>query len=109
MDAVVDNTLSITRMLRRQVAADVPENPLDHFLGSPGTGAKMSGHYRRCAAHILKGLLNILQLAEKPYCDLRQTSLAKMTVVDKDRYEKAYKHFEALADSEAGKAVERII
>jgi len=106
MDVVVDNTLSITRMLRRQTGADAPDNPLDGFIGSAGISSKMSGNYRRCAVLILKGLLNVLQQAEKSFQALRQTSLAKMTVVDKARYEKACKHFEELADSEAEKAAE---
>ena len=106
MDTVVDNMLSITRMLRRQIGANAPDNPLDGFLGSTGTGAKMSGYYRRCGVLILKGLLNMLQQAENPFQALRQTSLAKMSVVDKARYEKARKHFEELADGEAEKAAE---
>lgn len=106
MDTVVDNTQSIGRMLRRQIGVDAADNPLDQFLNSGDTGAKMSGHYRRCAAHILKGLLLVLQQAEKPFRALQQTSLAKMTVVDKARYEKAYKHFDELADGEAEKAAE---
>ena len=79
---------------------------LDRFLHSTDTGAKLQGHYRRCAVQILKGLLISLQRAEKQFNDLRQTSLAKMSVVDKARYEKAQKHFEDLADGEAGKAAE---
>jgi hypothetical protein len=106
MDTAVDNTQSIAQMLRRQIAVEVPDNSLDRFLGSADTGAKMSGHHRRCAAHILKGLLLILQQAEKPFRDLRQTSLAKMTIVDKARYEKAFRHFDELADGEAEKATE---
>ena len=109
LDTAADNTLSVTRMLRRQTSAEASDNPLDRFLDSSTTGAKMSVHYRRCAAHILKGLLNIMQQAEKPYRDLQRTSLAKMTVADKDRYEKAYKHFEALADGEADRAAEKIV
>jgi hypothetical protein len=93
-------------MLRRQTSVDVADNPLDLFLNSSDTGAKMSRHYRRCAAHILKGLLLVLQQAEKPFRALQQTSIAKMTVVDKARYEKAYKHFDELADDEAEKASE---
>ena len=106
MDTVVDNTLSITRMLRRQINADSTDNQLDGFIGSTGTSVKMSGYYRRCGILILKGLLNMLQQAEKPFQALRQTSLAKMAVVDKARYEKAQKHFEELADGEAEKADE---
>ena len=106
MDTVVDNTLSITRMLRRQINADSTDNPLDGFIGSTGPGAKMSGYYRRCGVLILKGLLSTLQQAEKPFQALRQTSLAKMSVVDKARYEKAQKHFEETADGEAEKAAE---
>lgn len=106
MDIVVDNTLSITRMLRRQICAHAPDNPLDSFTGLPGYSAKMSGYYRRCAVLTLKGLLNKLQQAEKPFLALRQTSLAKMSVVDKARYEKAQKHFAELADGEAEKAAE---
>ncbi|MFA7256594.1 MAG: hypothetical protein WC047_03360 [Kiritimatiellales bacterium] len=104
MDTVVDNTQSISRMLRRQISADSPNNPLDDFIGSGGTSAKISGHYRRCGVLILKGLLNIVQQAEKPFRNLRQTSIAKMTSVDKARYEKAYKHFDEQADNEAEKA-----
>ncbi len=106
MDVVVDNTLSITRMLRRQSCANASDNPIDGFIGSAGTGEKMSGYYRRCTALVLKGLLYMLQQAEKPFQALRQTSLAKMAVVDKARYEKAQKHFEELADGEAEKAAE---
>lgn len=106
LDMMVDNMQAITCALRRRMDAAVPNNPLDRFLKSADTGAKMSVHYNRCAAHILKGLLPTLQLAEKPFRDLHRTSLTKMTVMDKDRYEKAYKHFEALADSEAEKAAE---
>ena len=106
MDTVVDNTLSITRMLRRQAGAAAPDNSLDEFINSSGTGAKMGGNYRRCAVLILKGLINLLQQAEKPFQALRQTSLAKMSVVDKARYEKACKHFEELADGEAETAAE---
>ncbi len=106
MDTVIDNTLSIARMLRRQINANASDNPLDGFIGSTGTSAKMSGYYRRCGILILKGLLNMLQQAEKPFQALRQTSLAKMSVVDKARYEKAQKHFEELADGEAEKAAE---
>ena len=109
MDTVTDSTLSITRMLRRQTAADAADNPLDQFLDSGDAGGKMSRHYRLCAGHIMKGLLNVLRLAEKPFRELQRTSLAKMTVADKDRYEKAYKHFEELADGEAEKAAESVI
>lgn len=104
MDTVVDNTLSITRMLRRQAGASAPDNPLDGFIESTGTGSKMSANYRRCAVLILKGLINLLQQAEKPFQALRKTSLAKMSLVDKTRYEKAAKHFEARADGEAAAA-----
>lgn len=106
MDTAVENTQSIIRLLRRQASTDAPNNPLDLFLKSDDTGAKMSTHYRRCAAHILKGLLLILQQGEKPCHELRRTSLAKMTLTDKARYEKACKHFEATADDEAEKAAE---
>ncbi|MEI8207425.1 MAG: hypothetical protein WCG03_11160 [Kiritimatiellales bacterium] len=106
MDIAVDNTLSITRMIRRQINANALDNPYDGFIGTASTGAKMSGNYRRCGVLILKGLLNILQQSEKPFQALQQTSLAKMTIVDKDRYEKAYKHFEELADGEAERAAE---
>jgi hypothetical protein len=109
MDTVVDNTLSITRMLRRQIVTGVADNALDGFTGSAGAGAKMSGQYRRCAVLILKGLINMLQQAEKPFRDLCQTSLAKMTAVDKARYEKASRHFEELADGEAESAAEDIL
>ncbi len=109
MDIVVDNTLSVTRMLRRQLTVNASDNALDGFTGATGTASKMSGHYRRCAVLLLKGLMNSLQQAEKPFRDLCQTSIAKMTSVDKARYEKAYKHFGELADSEAEKAVEDVL
>jgi hypothetical protein len=106
MDIVVDNVQSIARMLRRQTFAEKPDNALDGFVGSSGAGVKMSSHYRRCAALMLKGLLSVLQQAEKPFSDLSRTSLAKMSMEDKARYEKAQKHFEELADGEAEKSAE---
>ena len=106
MDVVVDNALSVTRMLRRQMGVAAPDNALDGFISTPDTGAKMGKIYRRCTALILEGLLNSLERAEKPFSDLSRTSLAKMSVVDKARYEKAQKHFEELVDSEVEKAAE---
>jgi len=106
MDVVVDNALSVTRMLRRQMGVEAPDNGLDGFITASGSGAKMFKIYRRCGTLILEGLLNSLDQAEKPFQDLSRTSLAKMSVVDKARYEKALKHFEELADDEAEKATE---
>lgn len=106
MDNVVDNTLSITRMLRRKITVDAPDNSLDGFIGSDGTAAKMSTHYSRCAGLILNGLLHVLQQAEKPFDDLSRTSIAKMSITDKERYEKASRHFNELASGEAEKAAE---
>ncbi len=106
MDIVVDNTLSVTRMLRRQLGVEAPDNGLDGFIGTPGPGKKMGAIYRQCATLILKGLLNSLERADKPFRDLSQTSLAKMSTVDKARYEKAQKHFEELADGEAEQTFE---
>jgi hypothetical protein len=109
MDNAVDNTQSITRMLRRRISSEAPDNSLDGFIGSAGTGEAMSGHYRRCAELILKGFLDVLRQAEKPFHDLCQTSIAKMSVTDKARYEKAYQHFEELAGDEAEQAAENIM
>lgn len=109
MDTVIDNTQSIIHMLHWQAVVETKDNPLSRFLGSADTGAKRAEHYHRCAMKILKGLLVILQQAEKPFRDLRQTSLAKMTFEDKARYEKAAQHFEKLADHEAEKAIETLI
>lgn len=89
LDTAVDNTRSITQMLRRQQSAESEECPLGRFLNSTDVSSKMSVHYRRCAAHILKGLLLVLQHAAKPYEQLRNTSLTKMVANDKARYEKA--------------------
>lgn len=106
MDIVIDNVQSIARMLHRQTIAEKPDNALDGFAGSSGAGVKMSGHYRRCAALVLKGLLSVLQQAERPFNDLSRTSCTKMSLEDAGRYEKAKTHFEKLADGEAEKATE---
>jgi len=89
LDTAVDNTQSITRMLRRQRAVESEGCPLGRFLGSEDMGVKMSTHYRRCAAHILKGLLQVLRQAGRPYQELQRSCLAKMSATDKARYEKA--------------------
>ena len=88
----VDNTQSIVRMLRRQRSVESEDCPLGHFLGSEDVGAKMSTHYRRCAAHILKGLLQVVQQAARPYQELQQANLAKMSPTDQARYEKTRTH-----------------
>ena len=49
----------------------------------------MSTHYRRCAAHLLKGLLQVLQQADRPCQELQRSCLAKMSATDKAHYEKA--------------------
>jgi hypothetical protein len=103
LDMAIDNTLSITRMLRRPRVAETPDSPVRQLLQSGDTSEKMRGHYRRCAAHILKGLTALLKAAEKPCHDLQQTSLAKMSSADKARYEKARKYFEKETEDEAEK------
>lgn len=108
LDMTIDNTLSITRMLRRQRVAETPDPSLRQLLQSGDISEKMRGHYRRCAAHILKGLTAILKAAEKPCHDLQQTSLAKMSSTDKARYEKARKYFDAEVEAEAEKAGDSI-
>jgi hypothetical protein len=109
IDTAIDNTQSITRMLHRRIGADKRDNPLDRFLGSSDVGSKMSRHYRRSAEYILKGLLAVLKQAERPFYDLQQTSLAKMSTTDEARYEKARSHFKKQADSEADKAIEHLM
>ena len=106
LSTAVDNTESVAHMLSRQIAVSAPNNPLNQFLSESGAKTKMAGHYRRCATLVLKGLLSSLQQAEKPYEDLRRTSLAKMTFVDKARYEKAHQQFNVLANQEAEKAAD---
>jgi len=101
LDMTIDNTLSITRMLRRLRIAETPDSPFQQFLQSRDTAEKMRSHYRRCAAHILKGLAALLKAAEKPCYDLQQASLAKMSSSDKARYEKARKYFEEEAEDDA--------
>ncbi len=92
LDTAVDNTQSITRMLRRQQAASTEEGPLGRFLESTEISTKMAAHYRRCAAHALKGLLLVLQHADKPYEQLRETALTQMSTGNRTRYEKARSH-----------------
>lgn len=106
LDIAIDNMLSVTRMLRRQIEAKACNNAFDGFTDAPGTGETMSRRYRECEGLILKGLLGVLQQAEIPFADLSRTSLAKMTLEDKARYEKAREHFEALADDEAEQEAE---
>ncbi|MBC8206422.1 MAG: hypothetical protein ISR85_05885 [Kiritimatiellales bacterium] len=99
LNTAVDNTQSITRMLRRQRSVESEDCPLGRFLGSEDVGSKMSAHYRRCAAHILKGLLQVLEQAAQPYQELQQTGLTKMSPTDQLRYEKARTHLTQLPDA----------
>lgn len=92
LDTAVDNTQSIIRMLRRQQSAESEKSSLGRFLGSNDVSSKMSAHYRRCAAHILKGLLLVLQQAAQPYEKLRESTLIKMSATDKARYQKSRTH-----------------
>lgn len=92
LDAAVDNTQSITRMLRRQRAVESENSTVIRFLNSEDTASKMSTHYRRCAAHILKGLLHLLSQAEKPYQQLKKSTFENMTPENRVRYEKTRKH-----------------
>lgn len=93
LTTAIDNTQSIARMLRRRLSVEEKNASLLRFLGSSVAGTNMGVHYRRCAAHILKGLLLILNEAENPYQDLREASLSKMDITDKTRYKKARLHF----------------
>ena len=90
--AAVDNTQSIAQMLRRQRAAESALSPLTQFLGSADTEQKMANHYRRCAAHILKGMLQVLPQIDRPYRQLQHSTFSSMTSDNRIRYEKARKH-----------------
>lgn len=92
LDAAVDNTQSIARMLRRQRAVESALSPLTAFLESEDTGNKMAAHYRRCAAHILKGMLRVLPEADRPYRRIQKDAFEKMCPTDQARYEKARAH-----------------
>ncbi len=107
LGTLIDNTQSLSRMLRRRLVFGHKDNHLNRFFGAPEIGEKVSSHYIRCAGLILRGLKNIVHSAETPFKELSKTSIAKMTSVDKARYEKAYTHFFELADSEAAAAAER--
>ncbi len=98
LETAIDNTHSIARMLRWRLAVDADDSPLDQFLDETDTGKKMGTHYRRCAAHILKGLLLVLGQAQRPVHDLQCSCLAKMAPDDKARYEKARDHFKKEAE-----------
>jgi len=92
LDTALDNALSITRMLRRQQSSQAEDCTICRFLGSSEVHQKMSMHYRRSAAYILKGLLLLLQNVDSPHERLRKTSLAEMNATDKARYDKARAH-----------------
>ena len=89
--AAVDNTQSIVRMLRRQRSAESALSPLYQFLGSANIETKMGTHYRRSAAHILKGMLRLLPLSDRPYRQLQHSTFSNMSPDEKNRYEKARK------------------
>jgi hypothetical protein len=99
LDTAADDVQSITLMLRRQQSAESEDCPLGRFLESADVSQKMAVHYRRCAAHILKGLLLVLQNADQPYEQLRNTTLAKMGATDKARYDKAREHLSQILGS----------
>jgi hypothetical protein len=89
--AALDNTQSLAQMIRRQRSAESALSPLTQFLGSSGLEEKMSKHYRRCAAHILKGMLQILPKADHAYRRLQHETFSNMTADERTRYEKARK------------------
>lgn len=94
LETAIDNTGTIARMLERRLTLEAEDNPLDQFLGESDTGIKMSTHYQRCAAHVLKGFLLVLAQAKAPVQELQDSSLVKMTPNDQARYKKAHSHFE---------------
>jgi hypothetical protein len=96
---MVDNMESIAHMLRRQRAVDSKNSASTRFLNSGDVREKMTAHYRRCAAHILKGLLLMLPQAEPPYRKLMESTFEKMTADDRTRYEKAREHLLSSGDS----------
>lgn len=89
--SAVDNTQSIVRMLRRQRSVQCALSPLTQFLGSESIESKMAIHYRRSAAHILKGMLKLLPLADRPYRQLQHSTFSNMSSDERTRYEKARK------------------
>jgi hypothetical protein len=99
LDTALDNAQSITRMLRRRQSSQAEDCTICRFLGTSEVHQKMSTHYRRSAAYILKGLLLLLQNADSPYERLRKTSLAKMNAADKTRYDKAREHLNETLES----------
>lgn len=106
LDVAVDSALSLNNMIHRRDAILPAGNPIDRFLGADPADGELATRYARCITQLVKGLGHMVHRGENAFDSLRKTSVAKMAVADKSRYEKAFRHFMDQANQEAAQAIE---
>lgn len=102
LSLLIDHTQSLMHLLERIRMLSEGDHAIDLFLEiSPEEREVITAPYRDCASSLISSLTSLLERAEGPARALRNTSLVKMPVDAKARYEKAFRHFEEQADGEA--------
>jgi hypothetical protein len=99
LELVLGNVESVEALIRNQAHFQSEQECfLSQFLGSDAEAATLSAtNFQRRSEDMLHGLWQILRLSHAPYRALQAENLASLTAEERERYERGYGRYLALA------------
>lgn len=95
LDLKIENVESLAAMLQHQAHLEEETNVLSSFLGITREQSQVPAfHYQRRAEDILQGLWHLLSQAQSPYQLLRKDGIESLSEQERERYERAFRHFQ---------------
>lgn len=91
------NVKAVLAMMNLKQSVESEDSSLLGFLGANQASVGLQAEeYQRRANDIIRSIYNTLELADGPFEQLKQENYAGFSDEDRERYEKARKHFESL-------------
>lgn len=107
IDLLTGNIKAVLSMLHLKTSVESEDSSVVSFLGTNRASVALQAEeYQLRANDIVRSILNTLQLAEEPFCHLKEEYTVNSSEDDLARYSKAREHFEELAKE--GKSWRRI-
>lgn len=95
LDLKIENVDSLAAMLQHQAHLEAESNFLSSFMGITREESLLPAfHYQRRAEDILQGLWHLISQAQSAYQNLRKDCIESLDASERERYERALRHFE---------------
>lgn len=103
LELVLRNVESVEALTRNQAHFQTEQECfLSQFLGGNAETAALSAvNFQRRSEDMLHGLWQILRLSHAPYRELQRENLDSLTSEERERYERGYARYLALAPDDA--------